>query len=153
MFSYIHLNIVERLLYGRYSARHGQKDSNELEMILCPFVIYNQHLPVLKRIEPDSISAGRWRWDWISLGRGGERGNRGNFLSNYSEVESGREYLRMTIWQGTVWEQNDGMSQEEQLQEINKRPDWSRLALNTGVKSLSSVLTHWCTACVFRGKA
>ena len=40
-----------------------------------------------------------------------------NFLRNGSEVESGRECLRMTIWQGTVWEQNAGMSQEEQLQE------------------------------------
>lgn len=56
----------------------------------------------------------------------------GNFLRNCSEVESGRKCLRMTIWQGTVWEQNAGMSQEEQLQEINKGPDRSRLALNTG---------------------
>lgn len=43
-----------------------------------------------------------------------------------------QEMFKNAIWQGTVWEQNAGMSQEEQLQEINKGPDWSRLALNTG---------------------
>lgn len=61
-----------------------------------------------------------------------------NFLRNCSEVENGREFVRMTIWQGTVWEQNAGMSQEEQLQEINQGPDRSRLALNTGECELGS---------------
>lgn len=55
----------------------------------------------------------------------------------------------MTIWHGTVWEQNCGMSQEEQLQEINKGPDQSRFALNIGVENLSSVCIDWGTVCVF----
>lgn len=57
-----------------------------------PFVIYSQHLPVLRSIELaleglHRISAGPSRLNWISPGEEGERESRGNFLSNYSEVE------------------------------------------------------------------
>lgn len=50
MLAYIHL-IIKYLLYVRYCVRQDQKYSYELEKILYPFVIYNQHLLVLNRVE------------------------------------------------------------------------------------------------------
>lgn len=67
----------------------------------------------------DSISAGPEGWIGFPLvGLGKEKIKE---TSNYSEVENGRECLRMTMWQGTVWERNGGRSQAEQLQEVRDR--------------------------------
>lgn len=51
MFACIYLNIIEHLSYLKYRGRQDWKCSNELERILCLFVNYNQHLPVLRKVE------------------------------------------------------------------------------------------------------
>ena len=146
MFSWFHLSVLEHLLKVRYCGKHDWKYSNKLDKILYLFVICNHLLSVLRRVEL-ALENAPWSGQYLNWTLealvafpwwGCVEEETENFLRNGSEVESGRECLRMTIWQGTVWEQNAGMSQEEQLQEINQGPDRSRLASNTGARELGS---------------
>lgn len=152
LFACIHLNIVELLLYVRYCARQDRKCSSELERVLCLFVIYNQHLPGLRRGEltleraPQHLS---WtlkaRLDFSRWG-----GEEGTFLAT---IRGGKwqgvfmnDHLVGHIVEAEWWNEPSGAAAGD------KEPDHSRLALNAGVASLSSVFIYWCTICIFWGK-
>lgn len=51
VFSWFHLSVLEHLLKVRYCGKYDWKYSNELDIILCLFVICNLLLPVLRRVE------------------------------------------------------------------------------------------------------
>lgn len=51
MFSLFHLSVLEHLLKVKYCGKHDWKYSNELDIILCLFVICNHLLSVLRRVE------------------------------------------------------------------------------------------------------